>query len=70
MALGGSCRFRGILQNYAKNYEIFWVGGREGLERGFLEEVVSKLGRVITGCGTCGQRQRVAGKENRINRYC
>ena len=43
--LHGSCRFRGILQNYAKNYEIFWVGGREGLERGFLEEVVSKLGK-------------------------
>ena len=27
------------------NYESFWIGGTEGLERGFLEEVMSKLGK-------------------------
>ena len=44
--LHGSCRFREqgeMSKGISINYESLWSGRTEGLERGSLEEVVSKV---------------------------
>ena len=50
--------------------KVFGVGEQKGWKEASLRKWCLSWGRVINGSGTCGQRQRVAGKEKRIDRYC
>lgn len=67
MVLADSEGFCKIMQKIMK---FFGLGEEKGWKEASLRKWCLSWGRVITGGGTCGQRQRIAGKENRINRYC